>query len=152
MYRTCWNNLATNLIMYISTRLLQTCWQLGTSSANTTCWRLIGRLVAGIEPATLRFRCSALTSFMKSKIYACTKKITRTAISTFYNTDFERTLPSCIFPKRLSDWSDLRSVLWLATSAVGLGRIYKFVYAIFQSSVEQEIMESWIEELKRNII
>jgi hypothetical protein len=43
MYRTCWNNLATSLI--ISTRLLQvvnnlyqTCWQLGTSSANTTCW------------------------------------------------------------------------------------------------------------------
>jgi hypothetical protein len=42
LYRTCWNNLATSLI--ISTRLLQvvnnllqTCWQLGTSSANTTC-------------------------------------------------------------------------------------------------------------------
>jgi hypothetical protein len=39
LYRTCWNNLATNLI--ISTRLLQdvhssfqTCWKLGTSSAN----------------------------------------------------------------------------------------------------------------------
>jgi hypothetical protein len=24
--------------------LLQTCWQLGTSSANTTCWRLVGRI------------------------------------------------------------------------------------------------------------
>jgi hypothetical protein len=43
LYRTYWNNdLATSLI--ISTRLLQvinslfqTCWQLGTSSANTTC-------------------------------------------------------------------------------------------------------------------
>jgi hypothetical protein len=41
---TCWNNLVTSLI--ISTRLLQvvnslfqTCWQLGTSSANTTCWQ-----------------------------------------------------------------------------------------------------------------
>jgi hypothetical protein len=44
LYRTCWNNLATSLI--ISTRLLrvvnslfQTRWQLGTSSANTTCWQ-----------------------------------------------------------------------------------------------------------------
>jgi hypothetical protein len=42
MYRTCWNNLAISLI--ISTRFLQvvnslfhTFWQLGTSSANTTC-------------------------------------------------------------------------------------------------------------------
>ena len=41
------NNLATSLI--ISTRLLQvvnssfqTRWQLGTNSANTTCWRLVG--------------------------------------------------------------------------------------------------------------
>jgi hypothetical protein len=49
LYRTCWNNLATSLI--ISTRLLQivnsffqTCWQLGTSNANTTCWPLVGRL------------------------------------------------------------------------------------------------------------
>jgi hypothetical protein len=49
LHRTCWNNLATSLI--ISTRLLQfvnslfqTCWQLGTSSAKTTCWRLVGRL------------------------------------------------------------------------------------------------------------
>jgi hypothetical protein len=49
LYRTCRNNLATSLI--ISTSLLQVvnklfhiCWQLGTSSANTTCWRLVGRL------------------------------------------------------------------------------------------------------------
>ena len=27
-----------------SNSLFQTCWQLGTSSANTTCWRLVGRL------------------------------------------------------------------------------------------------------------
>ena len=47
LYQICWNNLATSLI--ISTRLLQVvnslfqiCWQLGTSSANTTCWRLVG--------------------------------------------------------------------------------------------------------------
>jgi hypothetical protein len=53
LHRTCWNNLATNLI---STRLLQvvnslfqTCWQLGTSSANTTCWRLVGRLATRCE-------------------------------------------------------------------------------------------------------
>jgi hypothetical protein len=54
LYRTCWNNLAT--IMIVSTRLLQvvnslfqTCWQLGTSSANTTCWRLVGRLATRCE-------------------------------------------------------------------------------------------------------
>jgi hypothetical protein len=54
VYRTCWNNFATNLI--ISTRLLQvvsslfhTCWQLGTSSADTTCWRLVGRLATRCE-------------------------------------------------------------------------------------------------------
>jgi hypothetical protein len=44
LYRTRWNNLATSVI--ISTSLLQvvnslfqTCWQFGTSSANTTCWQ-----------------------------------------------------------------------------------------------------------------
>jgi hypothetical protein len=54
LYRTCWNNLATSLI--ISTRLLQvvnklvhTCYQLGTSSANITCWRLVGRLATKCE-------------------------------------------------------------------------------------------------------
>jgi hypothetical protein len=42
--------------MIISTRLLQvvnslfqTCWQLGTSSANTTWWRLVGRLATRYE-------------------------------------------------------------------------------------------------------
>ena len=54
LYQICWNNLATSLI--ISTRLLQVvnslfraCWQLGTSSANTTCWRLVGRLATRCE-------------------------------------------------------------------------------------------------------
>jgi hypothetical protein len=54
LYRTCWNNLATSLI--ISTKLLQvvnslfqTCWQLGTSSAKTTCWRLFSRLATRCE-------------------------------------------------------------------------------------------------------
>jgi hypothetical protein len=54
LYRTCWNNLATSLI--ISTRLLQvvnslfqTCWQLGTSSAKTTCCQLVGRLATRCE-------------------------------------------------------------------------------------------------------
>jgi hypothetical protein len=62
LYRTCWNNLATSLI--ISTRLLQvvnslfqTCWQLGTSSAKTTCWRLVGRLVT---------RCSIFTRVLST--------------------------------------------------------------------------------------
>jgi hypothetical protein len=47
LYRTCWNNLATSLIMssnllqVVNCSLFQTCWQLGTSSANTTCWRLV---------------------------------------------------------------------------------------------------------------
>jgi hypothetical protein len=66
LYWTCWNNLATNLI--ISTRLLQvvnsllqTCWQLGTSSANTTCWRLVGRLAT---------RCEIFTRVRPMKVYA----------------------------------------------------------------------------------
>jgi hypothetical protein len=53
LYQTCWNNLATSLI--ISTRFLQvvnslfqTCWQLETSSANTTCWRPVGRLATRV--------------------------------------------------------------------------------------------------------
>jgi hypothetical protein len=41
LYQTCWNNLATSLIISFS----QTCWQLETSSANTTCWRHVCRLV-----------------------------------------------------------------------------------------------------------
>jgi hypothetical protein len=54
LYRTCWNNLATSLIMpssllQVDNSLFQTCWQLGTSSANTTCWRLVGRLATRCE-------------------------------------------------------------------------------------------------------
>jgi hypothetical protein len=40
LYRTCWNNPATSLIIR---------WQVGTSSANTTCWRLVGRLATRCE-------------------------------------------------------------------------------------------------------
>jgi hypothetical protein len=54
LYRTCWNNLVTSLV--ISTRLLQivnslfqTCWQFGTSSVNTTGWPLVGRLATRCE-------------------------------------------------------------------------------------------------------
>jgi hypothetical protein len=54
LYRTCWNNLVTSLI--ISTRLLQvvnslfqTCWQLVTSSAKTTYWWLVDKLVTRCE-------------------------------------------------------------------------------------------------------
>jgi hypothetical protein len=43
LYRTCWNNIATNLI--ISTRLFQVCYSLfQTCWQHTTCWRLVGRL------------------------------------------------------------------------------------------------------------
>jgi hypothetical protein len=54
LYRTCWNNFATSLIiqqgcLQIVNSLFQTCWQLGTSSANTTCWRLVGRLATRCE-------------------------------------------------------------------------------------------------------
>ena len=45
LYRTCWNS------------LFHTCWQLGTSSANTTCWRLVGRLATRCEIFT-RVDCS----------------------------------------------------------------------------------------------
>jgi hypothetical protein len=52
--RTCWNNFATSLIMpssllQVVNSLFHTCWQLGTSSANTTCWRLVGRLATRCE-------------------------------------------------------------------------------------------------------
>jgi hypothetical protein len=54
LYRTCWNNFVTSLIT--STRLLQivnslfqTCWQLVTSIAKTTCWRLVDKLVTRCE-------------------------------------------------------------------------------------------------------
>ena len=51
---TCWNNLATSLIIInkvVATvkKLFQTCWQLETSSADTTCWRLVGRLARRCE-------------------------------------------------------------------------------------------------------
>jgi hypothetical protein len=66
-YQTCWNNLATSLIT--STRLLQvvnslfqTCWQLGTSIANTTCWRLVGRLLTICEIFTLVYTRKNLTT------------------------------------------------------------------------------------------
>ena len=54
LYRTCWNNLATSLIistrsLQVVNRLFQTCWQLGTSSANTTCRRLVSRLATRCE-------------------------------------------------------------------------------------------------------
>ena len=73
LYQTCWSNLATSLI--ISTRLLpivnsllHTCWQLGSSSANTTCWRLVGRLVVvtscEIFARVLFSSFHALTSFV----------------------------------------------------------------------------------------
>ena len=65
LYRTYWNNLATSLI--ISTSLLQvvnslfqTCWELGTSSANTTGWRLVGRLTTRCENRTQN--CSKIAS------------------------------------------------------------------------------------------
>jgi hypothetical protein len=59
LYRTCWNNRVTSLIistmlLQIVNSLFQTCWQLGTSSANNTrCWRLVARL------ATFFYACSA---------------------------------------------------------------------------------------------
>jgi hypothetical protein len=31
-------------LLQVVNSLCQTCWQLGTSSANTTCWRFVGRL------------------------------------------------------------------------------------------------------------
>jgi hypothetical protein len=64
LYRTCWNNLATNLIISkrflqlltscskLVDKLFQTCWQIGTSHANTTCWRPVGRLVTRCETFT----------------------------------------------------------------------------------------------------
>ena len=51
LHQTCWNNLVTSLIMLSSSlqvvdNLVQTCYnKLGTSSANTTCWQLVNRLV-----------------------------------------------------------------------------------------------------------
>jgi hypothetical protein len=74
---TCWNNLATSLIT--STRLLQvvnrlshTCWQLGTSSANTTCWRLVGRLATRCEIFTCVSRLKKWTFSIFSFVGICT--------------------------------------------------------------------------------
>jgi hypothetical protein len=71
LYRTCWNNVATSLI--ISTRLLQvvnslfqTCWQLVTSSANTTCWRLVGRLATRCEIFTCVYACTPCGTHVKT--------------------------------------------------------------------------------------
>jgi hypothetical protein len=50
LLETCWNNLARSLI--ISSRLLQivhSLFQELTSSANTTCWQLVGRLATRCE-------------------------------------------------------------------------------------------------------
>jgi hypothetical protein len=57
LYRTYWNNLATTLIMpssllQVVNSLFQTCWQLGTSAVNTTCWWLAGRLATRCEILT----------------------------------------------------------------------------------------------------
>jgi hypothetical protein len=41
--------ISTRLFIQIVNSLFQTCWQLGTSSANTTCWRLVGRLATRCE-------------------------------------------------------------------------------------------------------
>jgi hypothetical protein len=57
LYRTCWNS------------LLHTCWQLGTSSANTTCWRLVGRLATRCEIFT-RADCSNV-SYQKALSVWC---------------------------------------------------------------------------------
>ena len=68
---------ATSLI--ISTRLLQvvnklfqTCWQLGTSSANTSCWRLVGRLATRCEIFTCvhLFSCWIIMHFLSN--FFCT--------------------------------------------------------------------------------
>ena len=51
MIKTCWNSLVTGLIMpssllQVVNCLFQTCYNKpGTSSANTTCWQLVNRLV-----------------------------------------------------------------------------------------------------------
>ena len=59
LLQLCWHNLVTSLIT--STRLLQfvnslfqTCWQLVTSRANTTCRRLVCRLATSCEIFTSR--------------------------------------------------------------------------------------------------
>jgi hypothetical protein len=42
LYRTCL--IVSTRLLQVVNSLFQTCWQLGTSSANTTCWWLDGRL------------------------------------------------------------------------------------------------------------
>jgi hypothetical protein len=65
LYRTCWNNCVTSLIININKGLLeivnslfQTCWQLGTSIANTSCWQLVGRLATRCEIFTSVEECT----------------------------------------------------------------------------------------------
>jgi hypothetical protein len=88
LYRTCSNNLVTSLI--ISTRLLQivnslfqTCWQLGTSSANTTCWRLVGRLATRCEIVVCtHVKTHKLLQVCKQSCYKFLHKLSRSCLRT----------------------------------------------------------------------
>ena len=50
LYRTCWNNLVSTKLLQLLTRLsiLVDNW-LGTSSANTTCWRFLADLLQDVR-------------------------------------------------------------------------------------------------------
>ncbi len=73
LYQTCWNNLATSLIMSSSllqvvNSLFQTCCNnMGTSSENTTCWQLLNRFVT-----TCLQTCYNLCVFMRGSEYSAT--------------------------------------------------------------------------------
>jgi hypothetical protein len=111
LYRTCWNNLATSLIMssnllqVVNCSLFQTCWQLGTSSANTTCWRLV----------------DVQTCYKMWDFYACTCR-TRVKIShlvaslaTNRQVVFALLVPSCqqVWNKLLTTCNNLLDIIRL---------------------------------------
>jgi hypothetical protein len=50
-------------LLQVVNSFFQTCWQLGTSSANTTCWRLVGRLATRCET----FACVVQECFIRYK-------------------------------------------------------------------------------------
>jgi hypothetical protein len=95
LYRTSWNNLATSTT--ISTRLLQvvnelfqTCWQLGTSSVNTTCWRLVGRLATRCEIIACIKKRSLIQKIWRKILYRIQKFFQMSQVTSHFETKSSR--------------------------------------------------------------
>jgi hypothetical protein len=129
LYRAYWNNLATSLI--ILTRLLQvvnslfqTCWQLGTSSAdvNTTCWRLVWlatrcEIFACVCESDNRDRSSHICTHVKThKLQQCCSRLVAMLFQQLVN----RMCSHCLFP---SCWQLVNGLLTTCYKVVELNRL-----------------------------